>query len=590
MKTMNTLQICIFSVLLCLLPAGFCRAGSLDSRLPAETLVYLEWSGRSLTFDGSRFGQMILDPEVKDLANFFRTAIQENIREERGRAAFEKLWNCAALAWQHPMAAGIYHIRKEGVSLVFLIDLGDDKPAFEKEFQEIPDLIPPKEKENVRTVQTGQAIYTRLPGPESLEPTFGYLGNIFFFTLGPEQAQALLDRKSEASLSANARYQQRMKVVSGEDVQLAIYVDVESLLAETESLLPKETPTTSPSTAPATEATENSVRRILLALGVDNVQALAGTVRIVEKGMYSRFRLFAPAPHQGLLLPLTGAPLTDADLAGVPADADLAAAINLSPKAAYDELRRVLKDIDPLLEQGLQGAVATLENHWNFSLENDLLANLGDTWVYSVSPSQGGPLVGSMITVEATNPEKLQAFIDNLERTLLPPPPTQTRPASRQPNRQPQARIGTMKVGETEIHYLRSPGKGFGMAFLPAWAVHKNRLYLALWPQVIASAMENSASPLTESPDYQILRKRFSPAASALLYVNTPEIMKKLYPLQLIFGTLLMNAAAEKTTSAEAVPLWPGSLPGVLKYLTPHMSVVSHDAEGITIEGYGTCP
>lgn len=559
-------------------------AGELDAHLPADTMVYLQWSGRSLTFDGSKFGQMILDPDVETLVVFFRGMIEENIDDQRGQAVFEKAWNCLCIAWQHPVVLSVSDFSNKGASLAVLIDLGDDKAAFEKEFRGLLDLIPLPEGKQLTPVTVSGGNYTVLPGPKKMEPTFGYLGNVFFFTLGSDQARALLERKPGHSLQTNPKYQTRMKAVGGENVQLAVYVDVETIRAKVKEMIPVP----APASASATQPVENPADRITKAMGVDKLQAVAGTVRVVDKGMYTKIRLFTPAPHQGLLLPLTGATLSDADLAHVPGDVDMAVAINLSPKVLYDEIRRMARQIDPNADRMIAGEIAAVEQHLEMSLENDVLASLGDTWVYSVSPSQGGPLVGSMISLEVTNPEKLHAFIDKLEARLLPPAPRIPTTAPRR--RRPRPGIGIMKVGDTKIHYLRTPARGLGMAFLPAWAVHENRLYVALWPQVIASALENQTPPLTKRPEYQALRKRFAPNASAMMYVNTPEIMKKLYPLQLLGGTILMNAIAGEARTTHPVPLWPGSLQSVLRYLIPSMNAVSHDVEGITFEGYGTCP
>jgi hypothetical protein len=149
--------------------------------------------------------------------------------------------------------------------------------------------------------------------------------------------------------------------------------------------------------------------------------------------------------------------------------------------------------------------------------------------------------------------------------------------------------IEITKTGDAEIHYLRSRDNGVGMAFLPAWAVHNKKLYLAGWPQVIASAIENKTNPLIASAAFKGLRARVSPKASMLGYVNTPEIMKRLYPLQLLFGTVMMNAIARETQSP-APPLWPGSVQSVTKYLRPEISAVSSDERGITLEGFSTGP
>jgi hypothetical protein len=41
-----------------------CPAAPLADRLPAGTLAYAAWAGRSLAFDGSMFGQLLNDPDI----------------------------------------------------------------------------------------------------------------------------------------------------------------------------------------------------------------------------------------------------------------------------------------------------------------------------------------------------------------------------------------------------------------------------------------------------------------------------------------------------------------------------------------------
>jgi len=576
------------SLLCLLLPVTPLVSAELEPRLPEETLLYAKWSGRSLTFDGSRFGQLLLDPQVEELMGFFRAMVRENVPDETGRQIVDHLWSAAGLAWQHPSAAAVYDITPQGVSAVLLIDLGQDRPAVQNELDTVLSLTSGPEGRERTTVQVGPNKYTLLSGKEKgRELALGYIGDLFFLTVGPGQAKALLERTVSQSLAVNEKFAACMQAVGGDNLQIALYVDVERIVSQVEAIASPEKATTAPQTSPAM----SEIRLTADALGLGNLQALAGAVRVVDKNLYTKIRLFTPAPHRGLLLGLAGAPLTEADLASVPDDADLVVAVNASPAAMHLELCRMLKQIDPRAEMALDEILAAGQKALDLDIQTDLLEPLGDTWVFSVAPSQGGPIVGSMLSVDVKDETALRATLAKLE-ALVPSPATQptTQPTSRPRSRPVAARIQTRKVGDTEIHYLRTVAPGKGMIFLPAWAIHNGRVYLALWPQVIASALENPTSPLTASEAFQAQRSRLAPNGSALVYVNTPQILQKLYPLFLIGGTALMNHLAYQARTATPVPLLPGSLNDILRHITPQISVISHDEQGITFEGYGAVP
>jgi len=157
--------------------------------------------------------------------------------------------------------------------------------------------------------------------------------------------------------------------------------------------------------------------------------------------------------------------------------------------------------------------------------------------------------------------------------------------------RKKSPRIRKQKIGGIEISYLHAPNLQF---VLPAWAVHKNRLYLAAWPQVIVSTINNQTPPLTSDQEFKQLRGHLSPNASGLTYVNIPKLTKGLYPLSLIFGTALMNQLSNQLPNGlpdeGPIPYWPIALSTLLKYSWAEVDTISHDATGITFESYGSNP
>ncbi|HAU38797.1 MAG TPA: hypothetical protein DCX07_13905, partial [Phycisphaerales bacterium] len=74
-----------------------------------------------------------------------------------------------------------------------------------------------------------------------------------------------------------------------------------------------------------------------------------------------------------------------------------------------------------------------------------------------------------------------------------------------------------------------------------------------------------------------------------LCYVNTPAIVRQLYPLSLLGGSMGTNLLVSQG-GVEGGVLWPLPMSRLEKYLTPEISVVSFDDKGITLEGYSAGP
>ncbi|MCD4825157.1 MAG: DUF3352 domain-containing protein [Phycisphaerae bacterium] len=584
MKRHITIWICLASLLLISAPA----AAELETRLPTDTLVYLEWSGRSLPFDGSMCGQAINDPGTQKLINSLKIFFQKSFAKAGPEAAkkAKPIMDNITIAVQHRVALAVTELSMEDkmLSAVLLIDLGKDKAVFQKNLDAILPTAP-KDALPDNMITLGNTTYTLFSLPKKgMELAYGFIGksNLFFVSFSTKQglAKTVIQATAAKSLAGNKKFVGCMKEVGGENQQVAYYVDVAALKKRLQPAAPADTE--APKAANALD-TVVSAATMLKILGVSKISALAGTVRIVDKGMYSKTRLFTPVPHQGLLMPFAGAPLTDADLAAVPADADFVLAGNVSPKALFAEFRRAFGQINPSYEKIFTCVLAAWDKKMGVSIETDLLAALGDTWVLSSAASQGGTLTGTILTLELADEAKAAAALAKIEKFI-----------ELQAGR--GVSLETFKSGKTDIRYLRFAGRrpGPGMFVLPAWAIHKKRLYIALWPQVIASALENKTAPLTTAAAFKKTRRRVSANASGLFYVNTPEVLKKVYPLYLIGGTALSNAAGQQLArqfgiGAISFPL-PDSLQGLIKYAMPDISSVSSDAKGITFEGYGSTP
>ena len=573
-------MLCVVCV--CGLIAVASGAPPLTEHLPSGTLVYVGWAGTGLAFDGSGVGQLLSSPGVAEVLGAIRKMGRTKLGEDQVEL-FDHAWELGAVAWHSPVGVALTDlaITPQGVvpSVAVLIRPGRDRDAFAKHLDAIVQSIAP-DGESVVAVKVGEVTYRKIKGPPEIgDISFGFLDDVFFVAIGPETARQLIEVSPEKSLGGSKKFMECWKPVGGENEQLAFYIDIPVLLERIDALF---SPTPPGGAAPQTQSV-SPLRRAVEAMAVDKVTAIAGCTRIVDRGMYTKVRLFTPAPHSGLLSPLSGAPLSDADLAGVPEDADFVAAVRLSPESLWTEIRQIARRFSLEAENDLLRNLARIEKDLDVSLAEDILPALGDTIVLSSAPSQGGFLTGTLLSVSVKDPPKLNAAIAKIEEFITKSfPPDEDGSGG--------ATIDTLKVGRAEIRYLSMPGR-LPPFVAPGWTVHKDRLYLAAWPQVIASAIENNGvvKPLTAEPVFRKARARVSPKASIVCYVNTPKIIRQVYHWTLIGWTIGANAIAGNTP-VRANPGWLPALSTLEKHIWAEISAVSADEGGITFEGYGSTP
>ncbi len=581
----------LLTVCLHLTVAGAAKpAPPLADRLPAGTLVYVGWAGRDLTFDGSMFGQLLNDPDIAKIVRAVGQAAQGDIRGDDEKNAFGRAWSMADIAWQHPVAVALIDLQKgdhgPDPTGVLLIDLDTDREAFAKQLDGLLDLI--KDELPLTEATLGGVTYRIHRPDKGPEISIGYLDNTLFVGIGAGAPKTLIERTVAGKLSADKKFAQCLQAVAEGKVQMAYYLDITTLVGKVEQFAP------SPAAAGGQGAPKQSaqkIRELTAAMGLDKVSAIAGATWVVDRGLYSRTRVFTPAPHRGLLMALAGPEITDADLAGVPEDADFVLAARLSAQTAWDELRRAIKDASPEVDQEFARGIGELEENLGISLGRGLLSQLGDRWVLSSAPSRGGFLAGTMLTVDVKDPVKLAGALKKIEARLLPPPAPvgDDKPSPRPSPDQP--RVETIKFARADIRYLALPSRRDPMPIAPAWTVHKNRLILAGYPQVIQSAVavNGAAKPLTQTADFRSARGQIAGKPSMLFYCNGPKMARQVYHWAMVGWTMAANAlAGEGVMDARAS--WLPPLATIEQYLRPSIATVCPDTDGITFESYGSLP
>ncbi len=557
---------------------------ALVDRLPSQTLLYVGWAGRSLTFDGSAAGQLLSEPTVKQILGMTKALVQTRMPDKQGEI-FAQVWSMGAIAWEHPVAVALTDLKATANRItplgVLLIDLGTDREAFAETVNKLLELL--AEEHTVTEAAAGGLTYKIIRRSADVpEIALGFIDDVFFLAVGSQTPQQLIGLTDENALGSDKLFATSWKELAGANEQLGFYLAVPKLLAKIESI-------TSPpdaGTQPATQGV-SKLQRVIQALGLQKVSAVAGSTRIVDRGMYTRVRVLTPAPHRGVLAPLSGAALTDADFAGVPEDTEIAIAIKLSPEALYREILHCLRQYSVGTNDDMEARflreIARIEKDLGVSLTEEILPSLGDSVILSAASSQGGFLTGTLVSISLRDAEKFSKAVTKAAesfRKRLPVSADSGRGLS----------IQTIRVDRTEIHYLAG-NLGFPLPLAPAWSIHKDRLYLAGFPQVIATAIANGAAerPLTAEANFRKVRGKVSEKSCILSYTNTPKIIRHLYPAMLLGWTIGANALADEASISPRAH-WLPALSTLEKLFFPEISAVSSDEGGITLESYGSLP
>ncbi len=549
----------------------------LADKLPGRAVAYAGWAGRNLTFDGSMLGQLLQEPAVAQAAGQAISEIVGQISPDSA-AGLSALTKLAQIAWQRPMACAIYSadpITAETLpTAILLIDLGDQKDPFAAKLDELIEAISDK---MVVTKESEGIITYRVIKLKGVTLFMGYSQQMFFVCTNPKLPDMLSQLAPAQSLEADEVFSTCYQAVTGENEQFAAYLDVSAAM----DLIEKRNATAG--LGEVTEiATKSSARSIVDALGLGKMTNVAASMQIRQRGIYSKTRLFSPGPHEGLLMSLSGATLSEADLAVIPADAIVAGAIKLAPISALDEARKVAEAIWPSSSMIIDAILASWTEHLGVSIENDLLGSLGDTWILASAPGFGGFATGTVMSVSIADEEKFAAALVKAEQAIVG---AQTQPSQFDPQIQPQLSIATYKAGRVEIRYLIAPEYFQGIT--PAWCIHQGRFYLAGWPQILDSAIHsNEAQQLTGDPEFSRVSDMVSKAASAIIYVDDRALIRSLYPIALMAGAAVRSKAPRDNTNL----YWPLALWKLEKYASGQITVASADATGLTFESFGSSP
>ena len=288
-----------------------------------------------------------------------------------------------------------------------------------------------------------------------------------------------------------------------------------------------------------------------------------------------RLRAFAhiDGPMRGLMKLWDQKPLTEDDLKIIPQDAYWAEVANLDLAGLWEETRKVIGELSPDTLPAVEGAVAMSAQFTGFSITDDFLPALGDTWAFFDAPDHGGILMsGTVMAVEVQAPEAVNDMMTALVHRLAP---------------LVMQAGATLRIKENErnghtIHYVVIGGVPSPVS--PSWGFVDGRWVFGLTPQTVAVAL-NEIDPATRGPrlvdraDVRAARERMPESINGFSWGDVKYINRLFYPVvnaMTTAGTSMLGQTVSDLDPAE----FP-TVPELVAMSHNYIAIRSTDSDGV---------
>ena len=306
---------------------------------------------------------------------------------------------------------------------------------------------------------------------------------------------------------------------------------------------------------------------------------VVSTSGLDETGFVSRTRVLAKATDRGLLKLLSEKPLTAKDLAGVPRDASIAAAVRLDLAQVFEQGLEIARELEPAAASEFEMQLSQVEQQLGIALRKDLLQALGDVWTIHSAPSGGGLMAGWTLAVDVRDKARLEAthakLLQIVQAQLAQAPVDQA------------ARIRTFEFGGFTAYTLDVPGEGFFAA--PSWCLTDSHLVVTLFPQALKSYLIQRASKdslADQSAVADLLNGENGPCA--LFYQDTRGQFLTFYPMLQVGAQMASKQLAKEGLDINAAAL--PSTSAIAPHLLPNTNAARRTADGFEIVSHSTLP
>ena len=544
---------------------------------PEECLFYLSWSGMADPSADSpnHTEQLLAEPQVQRFIKEVTDTLTEALKQGAGQGE-----NAGRVADITPRIlkqiavnpttffAGKFGAGPTGMTVPvgLVVKVGDGVAEFEKDLLTILEILTdapvPDAVDGVRTLITP-------PGIPKIQWTVS--GDYFILGVSESTVAQIQERMSGDSVPEwLAAVHKRLPV---DRVASVTFINTKEIMAAAQPFL-----------APLLMSRGPDAVNPLDALGLSNLESVVNVTGLGESNTVSRTWFKVNGKPTGMLAMLDAEPLEADDFAEIPADSTIAVSLKLDPVETLDRLISLIDLIEPGTSQQARLGLQQIDSEIGFSLENDLLGSLGDSWSVYHSLSEGGAIfTGWTAVAEAKNPATLRAVTATIVDRV-----NQFEDMMRaRGGRVRMVGVRELEVGNNTVHFLNFVGEESPVA--PAWCVTDKHLIVSLFPQGVAAFLNRDAGAksLASLPHVKEALAADRPPVS-LLHVDSKTVCQSVYPLALIGANFLFSELQR-----EGVDLNISIMPNgdtIARHLQPALTAVSSGEDGIEVVSTRTLP
>jgi len=499
------------SILLTLVVASVALAQPMAERVPGDAVVYVGWQGTdSLSgYEKSHLKGVIDSSNLPQFFSEFLPRVIERIGKQDAQAAavFRSAYGVGRVFITRPCAIYFGGLELGGAGpmpkLTLIADGGADA---QKMIDSLNPLVESLNRAGVPLVASvhGKRFVTLSVGVDISGAFAGLLGDAADKTLPP--------------LSGQKEFADAIKQVQKQPV-VAFYIDADAALKLVDQVAAGEG-----------AQMQQHIANVRDAMGLGGIKNIACAAGFESANWATQCFVGAPSPRNGLLAMLDGKPLGDEILKVVPKSANYVTAWRFDVAKAYSAIRALVGDLDPDAQKMMDQGTAAASAMTGVNLQTQFFEPLGDQWAVFVDPNVGGnSMMGFVLVNKLDDAKTVEMALDKLGLAIGNIITGQTAGDGM------TIAMRQTKVGDLNVRYWGLP------FFSPSWTIKDGNLFVALQPQIVASAAagEGKGGSILENAKFAAARQALGGAnASSISYVDLQETITSSYATTLAMGRM----------------------------------------------------
>ncbi len=585
----------VVAFFLALIGGSFAAAAEpveLAGLVPENTLLFIGRTAGPQTLkaqEATALGEILVEPQVARFCNEIWAAgtglARKEAKKEGMKPVLDAVLRMGPAMWRGQTGLALIDAGAGDkgffVQAAFLSRVAGDPKAFE---EDVLTLLKASNVGAAKEVEVAGHTMRTVKSPAPGGFYFGMVDGVFVAAVSKEAVEAVVARiegKEKSSLATSGRLIESRKRIGG-DAQTriaSVHLNMAGVRALVDSMpMLKFSP----------------VGGVLEAIGANHLEGITWEMHAREHGYYNAmYSLFAASTSQPASWDEPA--LSREALGVIPRDAWWAAAIQVDFAGALDRILGIVKAADANAAKEARRGLKRLDKMLGMSLRDDILKLMGPTVVaYDATENGGIVLTGTTVVVESSDAKRLSENLETLPMSL-----------AKLEGGFPRVNVLHEMYREVDIRFIcfgsftvKQGGESHrypeSFPIAPAWAARGNRVIIALYPQMVRTAIDRMIDGKPEKDsilanvDVIAAEKIIGPIGGSFVYGDTEASMSQLYPFVTLLSPIGLNFLRAERMSIDA-SAWP-SQSVVMRHLFADVRTSRSDDRGMLSVSYGPLP